>query len=138
MPKTINLPDGDSAVIRLAGEVPERLRRAVLIAQAQMLEASGIKISDDDKPDVSGFDMGSLRYQGPVNDATILAHLKSWSYLGSDGNPLPINSDTVQDLPAAIYDTLLKEANENSKNAVLDTSPAGAMDPMSPTAPLAE
>lgn len=132
MPTTETLSDGSSAVVRTAAEVPERRRRAHLAAQSQMLEASGFKMSEDGKADVSGFNPGVVRYQGAVNDTLILCHVASWS------REEELNEETLQDLPSGIYDELLAFANKNSKGLILEVTPADAKDPASPTEPLAE
>lgn len=125
MPETITLPDGTMAVLRSAKEVPERKRREHLNAQSRMLEASGMKISESGEVDTSDFSPSSLVYQGPVHDTLILCHVQSWS------RPEAIDRETVQDLPAEIYDFLLAESQSRSKGMVLDTSPddGNALDP---------
>lgn len=123
------------AVIRSADEVPERLRRAYLEAQAGMLEKSGASISEDgevDKASINAVAMTSAI--GPVKDALILAYVQSWS------REEPLAIDSVMDLPGGWYDELHRLCEAEYKKGgggVVAPDPADVLDPNSPTGPLA-
>lgn len=140
MTHRIELPKGDWADIREADEVPERLRRAYLEAQTKMLQQSGASVSDEGKVDMSTLNVTGMASEiGPVRDALILCYTKAWSLLDGD-NPLPLNAESILDLPGGAYDALhdaCDKAYKEAKGGQVDTSPEGALDPRSPTEPLA-
>src|SRR5437867_3459715 len=132
MPKTIDLPHGEWAIVREADEVPERLRRAHLRAQGAMLADADVTFDEDGTPTGAKMSAGAISDVGDVHDALIIAHVKEWSFAN-----IPVNADSLGDLPGGTYDTLYKACEEQSKGVVLNAGPEGALDPVSPTVPLA-
>lgn len=143
MSKKIDLPGDLWALILDADEVTERSRRAYLTAQGKMADASGITVDADGKADTSKMDAATaVSSMGDVHDALILCHLKEWNLTDADDVAVPIGKDVTLealiDLPAQTYSELLAACQEVSKGLALDTSAEGALDPESPTDPLAE
>lgn len=133
MPKMIDLPNGEWAQLHTSDEVPEKGRRAHLKAQGAMLEGAGIKYDDDGKP--IGLEGGAraslIADMGEVKDALILAYTKEWSF------KLTLDANALGELPAKTYDALHEACEEQSQDALLDVSPEQALNPESPTVPLA-
>jgi hypothetical protein len=130
----IELPNGQSAVIRSRAEVSERTVRAISRAfmraagTAAKLQAQGFdetkpetwttfsQISDEDQDNLDG-------YQA----ALICGMVSSWT-LGD----LP-DEDNVLDLPKATFDALANACGAEF-NQVQEFGPDGAIDPKAPSA----
>jgi len=130
----IELPNGQSAIIKTKDEITEREAR--VISRAYMRAAgSAVKLSnlgfDETKPEtwavmaeLSDEDQNNLDgYQA----ALIAGMVKSWSF------PTPPSQESALDLPRGTF-TLLADACGDEYNRSEEFGPDGAIDPKAPTA----
>ena len=130
MSKTVQLPGDATAVIRDPDELTERQRRVMRTA---LLGAFGDSLASIDLDNPAADmkikvtpELGAVMFQ--MRDASITAGLVAWSL----PEPLP-TLETVQDLPAPLYDALADACASLATGMTLDTSPNP--DPASPTQP---
>lgn len=126
MTTTVIIPGGQ-AVIRDPEDMTERQRRTIRSIVFDAAAGSVEDISDIAGPDpkmrLTPAVVGSLF---TMRDAAIVSGLVSWTR----EEPLP-TSDTVLDLPAALYDALAKATTGLVQAVMTDFSPSP--DPQSPT-----
>lgn len=130
----IELPNGQSAIIRNRDEITERQSRAV--SRAYMRAASSaVKMAElgfDDTNPATWVVAGNLSAEDQegltaYQTALVVAMVSSWT-LGD----LP-TEDSVLDLPKATFD-LLTEACSEEYNRVEEFGPDGVKDPKAPIA----
>lgn len=128
MSRTVEIPGG-SAVLRDPGELTERQRRRVRSALfAVAADALGDVAPDGTAPQTVHLTAGMGERMFEIRDAAIIASLVSWTLEA----PLP-TVESVQDLPADLYDTLAVETAGLVSGLGVDFNPTP--DPESPTGP---
>lgn len=133
MPKTVALPDGNTATLRDPKSLSERKRRPLQNLSAQLASLPGFAeaaSTDDPMKAMVGISSnmgGVLALVSDITDATIIAYVESWSY------PAEVTIDAVLDLPGDVYDVLAKETQAASKVTEPNFEPSA--DPESPTGP---
>jgi hypothetical protein len=133
----IDLPDGQSAVLREPSELTNRhrkqLRRAAMPAYKIREKFVAADQPDDTPTDTAGiFDRADASDFDLVSDmqaAYIVTYLQEWTL----DRPLP-TADTVDDLPGPIFDILAKATTQLGIGSVkIDVD--DAVNPESPTEP---
>lgn len=131
----IELPNGQSAVIRSREEISERISRTISRAylEAVSVAAKLVKTGFDDANPASWDALASLNdternaldgYQV----ALVVGMISSWT-LGD----LPTH-DTALDLPKATFDALVNACSEEFQGKSEEFGPDGVEDPKAPTA----
>lgn len=130
MSRTVEVPGG-SAVLRDPDELSERQRRVVRKA----VFAAAADALGDELPTEAGQAPTSVHLSAATpdlmfgtRDAAIVASLVSWTL----PDPLP-TVETVQDLPAGLYDALAEASAGLISGLTVDFAPSP--DPDSPTPP---
>jgi hypothetical protein len=126
---TIPVPGGEAELLTTDEMTPRRQRATQVIAlQASPLmkklnQAKTLTLPDgttkanpaagvDSLPDVE-LSESEANLFFKITDASIYAHLKSWTLTNPDGTPLarPDSIDAVQDIPSPVYDALSAAIN---------------------------
>ena len=157
---TVQIPGGTAELLTPEEMTPRRQRVTQVIAlrasplMKKLNNAGTLKLPDGtvkDNPDAAVQNLPDVELTESeanlffsITDASIYAHLKSWTLTGPDGEPLarPETIDAVQDMPSPVYDALSAAINamkpvtaqfEPSDDTLEDEgSPFGGSDPSSP------
>lgn len=121
----IDLPDGHHAELRDPTKVSERLRRPCLAAATDMASEKGameaLQVADDNEA-LKLVSADTITKLGRLNDLVIVALVESWSY------DVPIDVDTLLDLPGDAYTQLLADTAPLITDLLPNMSPDGAVD----------
>jgi hypothetical protein len=148
--RPVELPRGQSALLRDPEDVPERLRRPVLAKQAEVFgsspelrAAAEMNVEPTDAADMAA----ALVPMAEMNDLIIVAFVHAWSYrrqeLAEDGTvttgeKLPVSVGSLMEIPGDGYDRLRQLCQESwatLAKASQAMTPDGVTDPASPTGP---
>lgn len=139
MTTRIDLPGGAWADIKAPDELTEKDRRSIrkagvpLVEVRAQLRAAGLQkpeaaMTDDERERAWAITMGS----DAVSDQSatfVIVYTTAWSY------NLPVNIDTVLDLPAPVFDALVAATMPQGDGTPPNITVDGAADPTSPTVP---
>jgi hypothetical protein len=151
MPITVQIPGGTAELLTTEEMTPRRQRATQVIAlQASPLmkklnRAGSLTLPDgsvkdnpaagvDALPDIELSETEAALFF-KITDASIYAHLKSWTLTNPDGTPLarPETIDGVQDMPSPVYDALSAAINAMQPvTAQFEPSDSTVADPASP------
>lgn len=110
---------GVETVIEHRGKMLKfRMRRSVTLGEKQDAMASSIAISlaKDGTPHIDRMDNAAF------NEALVLASVREWPFKFADGNPVPINKETVHKLDSALSEKIVAIVNgqaESQKEALV-------------------
>ena len=117
MSSTIDIPGGQ-ATFRGPDEITARGRRAILLLAQEIgvprFQAITEALNDPDAAALLGQTRAERALMLTMPDATIFAHLQSWTL----DRPLPETVEDVGDLPVPLYDALLAEATRISQEMI--------------------
>jgi len=147
MPITVTIPGGTAELFTLDEMTPRRKRASQVIAlkMSPVLERvknagkirlpdGTVKEGDGNGPSVDLSD-GEASLFFLLTDASMFAHLKSWTLAGEGGAPLPLPAsvDDVLDIPGPVYDALETAINAMTPvTAQFEPDEATLEDPNSP------
>lgn len=116
------------ADLRAPGEVPERLRRVVIIKSTRGA-ALGAKLEglDSESDAAALLAEDDMRYIRELDDAVALCFLADWSF------DLPVTADGLGDLPGPVYDQIVNATRPLVPALMPSFGVDGAMDPKAAT-----
>jgi len=133
--QTIELPNGQSAVLKSRDIITERMDREIQKAQmraaalSSKLQGAGFDPSDSTSWSALGtLNDDEFNILNAYNEVLILTFLASWTL---NNGVLP-DAEALRDLPKATYD-VLSDACVRTYGGLPDFSPDAVIDPKAPT-----